>query len=509
MRLRRRGRAAAVVLLALAGGVPVSGTAAAPEFGSAGTHASAAASEPALVGVTVQVLADGQPAVESEVSVRRTGAPESGWWTPMPHGYEARHSIMLPEGTYDVVAVGRSAARPLDFFPTYLGDVTRFSERRTLKVERGSAELVISLVPSAELRVRVVLPDGTPVKRANVYFNDVGGVMNARTDERGELVIDGLTGSNAEVNAVKGDKRATPVKVKLTQGRTTVLPDLVLRPQTGKVTVRLTEQSHDRDVVAVSTETGLVTRLPVRSGNKRGPGKRTYKLPKGRYRLVFGGSSRATKEFRVRPGRTVSAGRLDTAWMPPGIDHRLHLHASAKRSKKRVNVGIALLDRYGTAEGGYHMGCPCLGYSPTKKGKVRLHEVPPGRYTLVALDANGWSAVKKVTVPKSALKGPRRVHRLDLKLRKPFTISGVVSHQGKPVEDVQVILVDEYGGEQLVTTGRDGRYRFTKLPAVYPKLRLIFDELTPGSFRRTTVKVKKSKDTVVNVELEKARLAKG
>src|SRR5699024_4086006 len=108
---------------------------------------------------------------------------------------------------------------------------------------------------------------------------------------------------------------------------------------------------------------------------------------------------------------------------------------------------------------------------------------------------------------KGALKAPQKIHRLDLTLREPFTISGVVTHEGKPVEGVEVLLVNpllEYGTEQRVTTGKDGRYRFTKLPVVYPKLQLTFDDLTPGTYRRTTVKVTKAKDTVIDVELKRS-----
>ena len=204
------------------------------------------------------------------------------------------------------------------------------------------------------------------------------------------------------------------------------------------------------------------------------------KVSPGTYRIVVGGTNKASKAVTVRNKKTAKAGSLTA----PSKRTKVSGTIKGSNGKAISNASVAVYDKYGTL----------AGFTQTSaKGKYSVSGVVNGKYSLSLRDSSGNNAPTdaKLTVKKN------KNAKKNVKLRKGYRVTGTVKYKSKTVAGVDIS-----SGSSFTTTNSKGKFTLKGLGKGKHRLSAN-DPFTGGYLSRAKNVTVKSKNLKWNVSLKK------
>ena len=457
--------------------------------GLSGVTASSAAAVDEYGTITGKVTYLSKPVVGAQVWAEGTNGEWGGAGTTDSTG---THSIdWVSAGSY-VVRVDNSVydaatglTVPFDFLSTYSGNTVRRPEAKAYAVTGGATTSVatISAVKGATLRGKVVDAKGKPAKGVSVQASNLtrSGWSTATTDAKGTYVLRGLATGKVEVWA-STTRSSSSQKITAKQGKRLSVKTIKLKshPQ-GTLTGTVKGLKDGDSVWAYDVKNKYAFMLLVADAKTE---KINEKLAPGTYRLVVGGTNKASKSVTVRNKKKVSAGTLTAP------SKRTKVSGTVKGSNGKVlkDAYVWVTDSFGTAVGN--------SVDTDAKGKYSVSGAVSGKYTVTVSDpkAKDASAVDKLTVKngKNATK--------NLKLPKGYTIKGTVKYKSRAIEGISIYSSSSATFRSTETDAK-GKFRLTGLGKGSTQLHA-YDSYV-GGFLNADKKVTVKKNLTWNISLKK------
>lgn len=449
----------------------VAGLVSAVLIGTLGIGASSAAADDGQGTVTGTVTFAGKPVAGVEVALQ--GADFS--WDDYTYTDGAGRFTLAADPGVGVLRVD-NGSQP--FLATYSGNTVREPDAQRVTIQAGSSQTVnIQVAAAATVTGTVVDAKGKRLAGVDVWATNTtrSGTGWGTTDANGNYVLNGLATGPVEVIASLGTGnkyRSGSVSVRATQGKSVkAKPIRIANAKLGKIRATIKGAKQGDRIYAYDTKRKFA--LHIDDVLKNGKFKLDAKVAPGTYRIVVGGTNRASKAVTVKAKKTSKAG---TVKVPK---KRTKVSGKVKTSKGKAarDVSVTVRDSYGTFVG---------GAATNKKGKYSVPGVVSGRYTVEAFDPSGKNAskVRNVTVKRG--KNAKR----SVKLAKAYRVTGTIKHAGKPVAGVSV-----YAGVRADDTDAQGKFTIRGLGK--GKVQLSTYDPYPGgyvhAFKSLTIKKKNVK----------------
>lgn len=455
----------------------VAGLVSALVVGLGGLTASSAAAVDDVQGVTGSVTYANKPVDGAFVyAYKANGEFASSTMTDAA----GKYSISLPAGSYRVQVSNYLLSGPAEFLETYAGGTVRSPDATLVKVASGKAVTAnIKPVAGATVRGKVVDSKNRPVKGAYVSAsnNTRAGFASATTDAKGNYELRGL--ATGKVTVWAGHKNANgTVTATAKQGSSKKAKTVKIKSaKQGTITATVKNLKVGDTIWLYDTKAKYS--FQIATAEKKTV-KIKQKIAPGTYRVVVGGTNKASKAVTVRAKKTAKAGTLKAP------SKRTKIYGTVKGSNGKVLAGATVWasDSYGTWFG---------SAVSSKKGKYTITGAVSGKYTVSVVDnkAKNAETSKSVTVKKG------KKAKKNVKMRKGYTITGTVKYKSKPVAGVDVRA--DYG--QMSTTSSKGKFKLTGIGKGKVFLST-YDPFTGGYLNASkTVTVKKNAKW--NVSLKK------
>lgn len=445
--------------------------------GLGGLTTSSAAATDDVQGVTGTVTYVNKPVNGAPVYVYKSNGE---WVDSTMTDAAGKYSISLPAGSYRVQVGNYLLNGPAEFLQTYVGNTVRSPDAKLVKVTSGKAVTAnIKPVAGATVRGKVVDSKNRPVKGAHVSAsnNTRAGYASATTDAKGNYELRGLATGKVTVWATHKNASGT-VTVTAKQGSSKKAKTVKIKSaKQGTITATVKNLKVGDTIWLYDTKAKYS--FQIATAEKKTV-KIKQKIAPGTYRVVVGGTNKASKAVTVRAKKTAKAGTLKAP------SKRTKIYGTVKGSNGKVLAGATVWasDSYGTWAG---------SATASKKGKYTITGAVSGKYTVSVVDSKAKNAEtsKSVTVKKG------KKAKKNVKMRKGYTITGTVKYKSKPVAGVDVRA--DYG--QMSTTSSKGKFKLTGIGKGKVFLST-YDPFTGGYLNASkTVTVKKNAKW--NVSLKK------
>lgn len=401
--------------------------------------------------VTGTVTFDGAPVVGARVQL--TPSKVLGGMGALTDATGTYTITDVPPGDYaarvDNYLIDQDAE--FDFLTTYSGDTVRMPDAVTHPVASGASTTIdVNPVPGAAITGKVRGSDGAPVEGAWVRAvnADRAGFGMARTDALGRYVIKGLATGKVVVAASGPDAPEDEPfaewtaqgsrSVKAKQGKSRTVKTITI-PLLGKLKGKVKGLKKGDSVYAFNTKTK--TTLHLRTSQRRGSLSINAKLPAGTYRVVVGGTNRATKSVKIKSGKTARFAKLTVPTKRTKVRGKVREHDGGLLAGAYVMV----LDRFGIPAGHATSG---------STGTYSIKGVVSGTYTVSVLDPSDRNADTSVKVTVTPGKHKKR----NVTMGKGYRVKGAATFEGAPVAGLTVAASRAWD-----TSSALGRFRLANL----------------------------------------------
>ena len=413
--------------------------------GSLGLGASSAAADDGYGTVTGKVTLNGKAVVGASVSLAGDDYSSGGYGETDSAGV---YTIKWADPGTWVVRVDNYDFDPVtydridyEFLTTYSGNTVREPDATKVNVTAGGSTSVdVKVQAGATITGKVVDAKGKAVAGVDVTGSNStrSGYSSATTDSQGRYVLRGLATGPVEVSArtVTGADRYGGVsKVPAVQGKSVAAKTLrITAPKLG--TIKATVKGVKVGDSIWLYDTKFKYAFQIVNVEKKGSVKVNHKVAPGNYRVIVGGTNKASKAVTVKAKKSTKAGTLKVSKKRTKISGTV----KASNGKKARDVSVRVNDSYGTYTG---------SAITNKKGKYSVTGAVAGSYTVHAFDASlkNASTDVKVTVKKG------KKAKKNFKLGKAYRVTGTIKHAGKPVVGVNV-----YGLASSAATNAQGKF---------------------------------------------------
>lgn len=457
----------------------VAGLVSALLVGSLGLGAASATADDGVGTITGQVTRNGKPVNGARVTL--TSEDDYSWGGGATTDASGRYTITATPGT-GVVWVETSSSK---FLATYSGNTVRFPDAKKVSVTAGGSQTVdVKVTASATITGKVVDAKGKPVKGVHVWGENVqrSGRGHARTNAQGRYVLRGLATGPVEVIASKGTGQkyrdgAAP-RVIAVQGKSVTAKTIRIKAEK-KGTLKATIKGVQKGDAIWAYDTRAKYPLELDTADKKGKLKITGKVPVGTYRVVIGGTNKASKAVTVKANKSVNAGTLKA----PKKRARLTGVVKGSNGKRVGGVNVTAYDSYGTYAG---------NVTASTKGRYTITGLASGKYVLHVYD----DSLKNARTSKGVKVAAKKKTKKNIKLAKAYRVTGTITHRGKPV-----VGVDVYSDWSSAVTDSSGRYTLRGIGK--GKVRLLAHDPYAGGYRYASKNLKVKKNTTWSPKLKK------
>ena len=465
----------------------VAGLAAALVIGLSGVTATSAAAVDEYATITGKVTYKNKPVVGASVYAQGT---KGEWGSSATTDATGSYTMAwVDPGTYivsvanDVYTDGKMSR--FDFLQTFAGGTVRAPEAKKFTVAAGSSVTAnINAIAGAVVKGKVVDAKGRPAKGVSVYASNTtrAGWGDATTDSKGNYRISGLATGKVSVSAysanASGEKTVTAK-----QGSAKTAKTIKLKSQPlGTITGTVKGLKKTDSVWLYNTKSKYSFMIAA-------PGTKTFKVKQkvepGTYRLVVGGTNKASKAVTVKAKKTSKAGTLTAP------SKRTKVSGTVKGSNGKVlaEASVWVDDSYGTSAG---------TATTSAKGKYSISGVTSGKYTVSVYDSknNNAQTVVKLTVKKG------KNATKNVKMAKGYKVTGTVKYKSKAVAGVSITGTTAKGAYAWAETSSKGKFTLKGLGKGKVFL-TAYDSYVGGYLTASKSATIKSKNIKWNVTLKK------
>jgi len=433
-----------------------------------------------------QVEVAGLTGVRGVVTKGSTPVPGAHVWVASVGHREGARAVTAADGSYSVVGMRPGKVTVIvyrgftsNYFTTYYGNTVRQPDARVVTLATDVAKVAdVSVKRSATITGRVVNSHGTPMADVEVNSSTEGN-LPARTNAAGVYYLHGMEAGKTKVWVSRGrdvpTRSATSVVAEL--GRTTTAPTIVAKIGTASITVTQkrpywyfgpSATLYSSSGAWIATTDGCVYDD---DGDCRTTNHLSFTgLRAGTYTLSLDGSN-VGRTVTLRAGQHVDLGALSVP-----ATTTLSGTVTDGAMKPIAGMPIELQDQWGTE---------VAGARTDASGHYAIKGLVAGRYRLVSY-ALGSFAPTSTTV--TAVRGKDAT--ASLVVPAGASVSGVVTHAGKPVAGITVNIRPSTAPRfsDFVRTDSKGRYSFSQLTPG-PTTVWADDEEYRGGYARTQTTV--------------------
>lgn len=468
MAVRTRTAAALGALILALGGLALPATAASEGTGT----------------VTGVITLDGEAFVDARVAFHPWGGPSEDDDTYVYTDATGRYELEgIPAGPVYLSVDGlvldatKSGTVQAPVHRTFPGDTVRMVDRIVPELLAGETlEVDIAAVPAAGVTGRVVDVSGKPVTNTVVHVanSNRAGAFWVKTDATGRYTAPAVAAGPVEISVLLTSRPRTTVRAKVTTvaGSTVTAPTIKLKGA-GRIDAKVSGLKKNEVVGVYNVRTGeTVATLKVK---KAGSVRLKETVEPGKYRIVVRGLNSRSSTFTVRDARTtkvpalkVTGPRTTITGITRGAD-----------GKPVAGVEVEAFDN----QGSYFAKAVSDG-----KGRYVIKRVRAGTYHVRAQHYGRTDGGKATSIKVKRGTAARQ----NLRLAKGYRISGTVTSNGKPLEDVYLAATTEAPPyASFVSTSRtDAKGRFVLHALGKGTYRVSTYDLYPGGFKHLTKRVR-------------------